>query len=156
MNTEHAAIRVLYIEDEPHNRSLFEATFQNDFHIITAPSATEGLEILKEDTIHILITDQRMPEITGIEFLSSIVDTFPDPVRILLTGYTELSSVVEAVNQGHIFYFATKPWDADNLKTIIIKAYEYYQKQQKDKEVIEKLTKINEGLEFHLRQKLIS
>ena len=156
MNATETRACVLYIEDERHNRSLFEATFAEDFQVFTASSAAEGLEILAREQIHVLVTDQRMPHTTGIEFLASIVDTYPEPVRILLTGYTDMSLVVEAVNQGHIFYYATKPWDADKLKRIIEKAYEHYLRQHEDKELVNKLLKINEGLEFHLRQKLLS
>lgn len=156
MNSPDKHIRVLYIEDEVHNRSLFEATFANDFQLFVAASAAEGLEILSQEEIHVIITDQRMPQTSGIEFLASIIDTHPDPVRILLTGYTNLTSVVEAVNEGHIFYYATKPWDETKLRRIIEKAYDHYVRQHEDKELVDKLMKINEGLEFHLRQKLLS
>ncbi len=156
MNPDSKTIRVLYVEDEAHNRILFNAAFRNDFHVLTAASAAEGLEILAREPVHVLITDQRMPQTTGTEFLASIIDRYPDPVRILLTGYTDLTSVVEAVNQGHIFYYATKPWNIDALKTIIENAYHQYAKQHENKELATNLLKINEGLEFHLRQKLLS
>src|SRR5690606_14548347 len=112
--------------------------------------------ILKNNDIHIILTDQRMPEMTGVEFLSTIIDEFPHPIRILVTGYTDMEALVNAVNQGHIFKYISKPWNNEQLKDVIIKAYEVYQLKKKNEEINKELETANEQLEFMLRQKLLS
>ncbi len=149
-------INVLYVDDELHNLSLFKAGFRMEFNVFTAISAEEGLNILSEKEIHVIITDQRMPGMTGVEFLASIIPVFPDPVRILLTGYSDIDAVIEAVNKGQIFQYLNKPWDEDQLRAIIEKAYGIYDERKKNKEMMDTLEKTNDQLEFHLRQSLLS
>jgi YesN/AraC family two-component response regulator len=124
--------------------------------VFIAPSASEGLKILHSQEIHVIITDQRMPETTGVEFLASIIPLFPDPVRILLTGYSDIGAVIEAVNKGQIFHYLSKPWDDHNLREVIEKAYELYKGRKEEQEKVDQLLKTNEQLEFHLRQSLLS
>jgi DNA-binding NtrC family response regulator len=152
----HKHIKTLFIDDEKSNLTSFKAAFRRDFNIFLAESASEGLDILRNNEIHVILTDQRMPEKTGVEFLSSILEEFPNAIRILVTGYTDMEALVEAVNKGHIFKYISKPWDNDKLKEIIIKAYEVYQLQVENLEVNDKLAQANEQLEFMLRQKLLS
>lgn len=152
----HKHINALYIDDEKSNLTSFKAAFRRDFNIFLADSASKGLDVLKNNEIHVILTDQRMPEKTGVEFLSSILEEFPNAIRILVTGYTDMDALVEAVNKGHIFKYISKPWDNDKLKEIIIKAYEIYQLKTENQEINEKLAQANEQLEFMLRQKLLS
>ncbi len=149
-------INVLYVDDESHNLYVFIANFRLDYNVFIAPSASEGLKILHEQEIHVIITDQRMPETTGVEFLASIIPHFPDPVRILLTGYSDIGAVIEAVNKGQIFHYLSKPWDDKNLREVIEKAYELYMARKAEQEKVDKLQKTNEQLEFHIRQSLLS
>jgi response regulator RpfG family c-di-GMP phosphodiesterase len=151
-------IGILYVDDEANNLTSFKATFRNSFAVFTALSAEEGRKILeeKEDEIHIIITDQRMPGMTGVEFLASIVEKFPDPIRILLTGYSDIQAVIDAVNKGKIYYYINKPWDEQNLRIILEKAYEVYDLRRENKELTKTLLRVNEQLEFMLRQKLLS
>lgn len=142
-------IRVLYIDDEKNNLTSFKANFRLDFDVYIAESALEGKAILEKKDIHIIITDQRMPVMTGVEFLESIMVEYPNPIRILLTGYTDLETVIEAVNKGKIYQYVRKPYVADELKTLILQAYQEYDNR-------EKLRRVNEQLEFVLRQKLLS
>lgn len=152
----HKHINTLYIDDEKSNLTSFKAAFRRDFNIFLAESADDGLDILRNNEIHVILTDQRMPEKTGVEFLSSILEEFPNTIRILVTGYTDMDALVEAVNKGHIFKYISKPWDNEKLKEIIIKAYEIYQLKTENQEINEKLAEANEQLEFMLRQKLLS
>lgn len=152
----HKHINALYIDDEKSNLTSFKAAFRRDFNIFLAESASEGLQILRNNEIHVILTDQRMPEKTGVEFLSSILEEFPNAIRILVTGYTDMEALVDAVNKGHIFKYISKPWDNEKLKEIIIKAYEIYQLQTENQEINDKLAQANEQLEFMLRQKLLS
>ena len=119
-------IRVLYIDDEVNNLHAFKALFRKDYEIFTAESAEDGTKLLSEETINVIICDQRMPGMTGVEFFESILEKYPHPVRILLTGYTDIQAVVEAINRGQIYRFIDKPWDQQVLSVAIQNAYEIY------------------------------
>jgi response regulator RpfG family c-di-GMP phosphodiesterase len=149
-------IKVLYVDDEVNNINSFKATFRRDFHVFTALSAKEGLAMLREYEIHIIITDQRMPEMTGVEFLVEVVKDYPDTIRILLTGYADINAVIEAVNKGNIYYYLNKPWDEQQLRIIIHNSYEKFRLREENKVLLDKLITANNQLEFLLRQKLIS
>ena len=149
-------INVLYVDDELNNINSFRAAFRKDYNVFTALSGVGGLEILKQHIIHIIITDQRMPDMTGVEFLVEFLKEFPDPVRILLTGYTDINAVIDAVNKGHIYYYLNKPWDEQQLRIIIKNAYEIFRLREENRDLIEKLLSANNQLEFLLTQKLIS
>jgi YesN/AraC family two-component response regulator len=114
------------------------------------------MKILDANFIEIIITDQRMPNMTGVEFLEKVLVKNPDTMRILLTGYTDMGAVVEAINKGKIFHYLTKPWDEDELEMTIKRAHETFQEQQKIKAMNQNLNTSNEQLEFLLRQKLLS
>src|SRR5690606_22236942 len=112
-------IVILYVDDEEHNLFSFKATFRMKYQVHTAISGDAAMEILKKKPINIIITDQRMPNMTGVEFLEEVLKVYPDPMRILLTGYADMGAVVDAVNRGKIFHYLTKPWNEDELdKTI--------------------------------------
>lgn len=149
-------INVLYVDDESANLAAFKATFRRDFNIFLAESAKEGKEILIKNEIEIILTDQRMPEKTGVEFLQSILDEYPDPIRILVTGYSDMNAVKDAINKGQVYKYIEKPWDNDFMKMIIEKSYEVFCLRKENKELTRKLLRANEQLEFMLRQKLIS
>lgn len=149
-------INVLYVDDEATNLSAFKANFRRDFNIFLAKSAKEGKEILIKNEIEIILTDQRMPEKTGVKFLQSILDEYPDPIRILVTGYSDMNAVKDAINKGQVYKYIEKPWDNDFMKMIIEKSYEVFCLRKENKELTEKLLRANEQLEFMLRQKLIS
>ncbi len=93
-------INVLYIDDEINNLNSFKATFRRNFNITTAESVDEALKILERESIHVILSDQRMPKMTGIEFFESIQLIFPNPIRILITGYTDINAVIDAINRG--------------------------------------------------------
>ncbi len=151
-----APISVLYVDDELHNLNSFKAGFRRLFNIFTADSAIEGRKILETETIHVVITDQRMPVTTGIEFLESIIPDFPDPIRILLTGYADINAVIDAINKGQVYKYIQKPWMDEDLRINIEKAYEIYALRKENKELTQKLLQANEQLEFLLRQNLLS
>jgi response regulator RpfG family c-di-GMP phosphodiesterase len=149
-------INILYIDDEEENLASFKATFRRFFTIHTANSAKKGEQILSENNIEIILTDQRMPEKTGVEFLESIIEKYPDPIRILVTGYSDIDAVVDAVNKGQIYKYIQKPWETEYMKNLLTKAYEVYRLRKENKELLETITRVNAQLEFMLRQKLIS
>ena len=149
-------INVLYVDDEINNLNSFYASFRRDFNIFIATSGKEGLDILKNNKIHIIITDQRMPEMTGVGFLVEVLKEYPDPIRLLLTGYADMEAVIDAVNKGKIYYYLTKPWDEQGIKVIIKNAFELYDTREKLLQLTEELKVANEQLEFIARQKLLS
>jgi response regulator RpfG family c-di-GMP phosphodiesterase len=154
METEK--IKILYIDDEVNNLSTFKANFRKLYDVYTAESAAEGRKILETTEIEIILTDQRMPEMTGVEFLESIVNEFPDPIRILLTGYTDMQALIDAVNKGQIYRYLNKPWNEEELKMFINQSYEVYSLRKENAELTKSLLQANSQLEFMLRQKLLS
>ena len=149
-------IDILYVDDEENNLMSFKATFRLKYNVAIAVSGDEALKILERKPIEIIITDQRMPQMTGIEFLERVLEKYPDPMRILLTGYSDMSAVIDAVNKGKIYHYLAKPWIEDEINMTINRAYEAFRDKQKIKELNEKLSISNDQLEFLLRQKLIS
>jgi response regulator RpfG family c-di-GMP phosphodiesterase len=119
-------IRVLYVDDEINNLEAFNAAFRREFEVFTAVSAAEASRILEDQTIHVLICDQRMPETTGTQLLADAVKKYPDQVRILLTAYADIEALIEAVNYGLIFKYLKKPWDENELRESIVSAYEHF------------------------------
>jgi len=149
-------IDILYVDDEENNLISFKATFRLKYNITIALSADEAMNILEKKPVEIIITDQRMPNTTGIEFLEKVILKYPDPVRILLTGYADMNAVVDAVNKGKIYHYLSKPWSEKELEETIEKAFEVYQASKDVKEMNSKLSVSNDQLEFLLRQRLLS
>ncbi|PZF74082.1 response regulator [Taibaiella soli] len=149
-------IKILYVDDEMHNLMSFKATFRIKYDVMTAISGGEAIKLLDNNEIHVIITDQRMPGMTGTEFLESILDRHGDVMRILLTGYADINAVIDAVNKGKIFHYLSKPWNEQELDDTILRAYDLYLKKLEEKEMNEKLAISNDQLEFMLRQKLLS
>ena len=153
---EEPIINVLYVDDEENNLQSFKATFRRKFNVFTAISAEASKVILNSNEIHILITDQRMPETLGTELLAEMVVENPDQIRILLTGYSDLNAIKDAINRGQIYQYLEKPWNEELLTETIIKAFDVYRLKKEQKSLMTQLMTVNEKLEFMLRQKLIS
>lgn len=149
-------VNVLYVDDEQTNLFSFKASFRREFNVLTASSGQEGLEILEKENVQVVISDQRMPGMTGIEFLQQVKTRFPEPIRILLTGYADINAVIDAINKGEVYRYVTKPWNTEELNTIINAAEEIFRLRKENKELTEKLIKANDQLEFLLRQNLLS
>jgi response regulator RpfG family c-di-GMP phosphodiesterase len=146
------SINVLYVDDEVHNLNAFKASFRRMFNVFIAESAVEGRRILESQDIHVIITDQRMPVTTGIEFLESIIPDFPEPIRILLTGYADINAVIDAINKGQVYKYIQKPWMDEDLRINIEKAFEIYTLRKENRELTERLLLANKQLEYLLRQ----
>jgi response regulator RpfG family c-di-GMP phosphodiesterase len=149
-------ITILYVDDEENNLFSFKATFRIKYQVLIAISGEEALKILEAKKVHVIITDQRMPEMTGVDFLEKVLEKFPDPMRILLTGYADMNAVVDAVNKGKIFHYLAKPWNEEELDMTITRAYEKYLEKAQLTDLNEKLVDSNDQLEFMLRQRLLS
>jgi response regulator RpfG family c-di-GMP phosphodiesterase len=149
-------INILYVDDELNNLVSFKAAFRIKYNVFTAVSGEEAKTVLRDKPIHIIITDQRMPQMTGVEFLESILDEFPDQMRILLTGYADMNAVIDAINKGKIFHYLTKPWNEEELDLAINRAFDVFRRKMEEKEMAQKLSLSNDQLEFLLRQKMLS
>lgn len=120
-------LKLMVVDDEPDNLDLLFRTFRREFKVYKAESALEALQVLDDSgEMAIIISDQRMPEMNGTEFLGKTVDRFPDTIRILLTGYTDVEDLVEAINSGQVFKYITKPWNPEELKQVVQQASETY------------------------------
>jgi len=153
---EEERISVLYVDDELNNLNSFKASFRREWEISVALSPEEGRKLLDEKKIEVIITDQRMPQETGVEFLESIIPLYPDPMRILLTGYSDIQAVIDAVNKGQIYHYVSKPWDETQLRSLIVNASEIFRLREQNRSLTRDLLRVNEQLEFLLRQKLLS
>ena len=149
-------IHVLYIDDEPHNLTAFKAAFRRDFTVFLANSAKEAHKIIEENDIHVILSDQRMPVTTGIEFFESIIETYPEPIRILITGYTDIDAVVDSINRGQVYKYLTKPWNENDIRIFVRTAFEVFNLRRKNSELLKKLLDANRKLEFLVRQSLLS
>ena len=138
--------RILYVDDEETNLRVFKNNFRREFDVITAVSGKEALEILSKEEVDVIISDQRMPEMTGVEFFKEVIKSYLGPNRILLTGYSDMQTLADAINEAQLFQYVQKPWNELNLKTIINKAIEAYYLDKKNKELTEILLLSNHEL----------
>ncbi|MEO1055203.1 MAG: response regulator, partial [Bacteroidota bacterium] len=144
---------ILYVDDEEANLRVFKSAFKWEYHVLIANSGMEGLEVLEHNDVQLVITDQRMPEMTGVEFLEKVVEKYPDVIRVILTGYSDMEAIVDAINKGKIYYYIRKPWNEEDVKITIDKALEAYGLKKENKNLIESLKNKNEELQ-HSNQEL--
>ena len=140
--------KLLIVDDELPNIRLLERLFREDYFCLTASSAKEALNLLEQHDVAVLITDQRMPSMTGIELLKRSADSRPHMVRILLTGYTDVEALVEAINCGLVYTYVSKPWNNEDLKLRVSRAVQHYE----DNKRRHSLVAANERLESRLRE----
>ena len=147
---------ILYIDDEEHNLVAFKAAMRRDFNVLTAISAEAAMPFLEDSSIKLIVSDQRMPKTTGVQFFSKIKESHPEPIRVLLTGYSDMEAVIDAINKGEVYRYLTKPWDAEYMKATLNQALELFDLRRENKKLVKDLLRANEQLEFYLRQKLLS
>src|SRR5690606_31531611 len=137
MNEKH---RILYVDDEPSNLTVFRSTFRRDFQVLVAESAEKGLEIIhREADLSVIISDQRMPEMSGVQMLAQARRIQPDAIRMILTAYTDVDEIIASINEGHIYRFITKPWAEAELRVTLMRAAETYALQRLNQKLTEEL-----------------
>ena len=140
--------KIIVVDDEPSNLRVLERLFRHDYEVITAESGEEALRLLSEHDAALVITDQRMPNMTGVELLKRTADIRPQMVRIILTGYTDVETLVEAINSGLVYKYVTKPWNNEELCLTVSRALEHYETNKGRHE----LEMMNQRLTTRLRE----
>jgi response regulator RpfG family c-di-GMP phosphodiesterase len=119
--------KIMIVDDEPANLRTLERLFRPDYQVVTAPSGAEALALLEQHDIALLLSDQRMPAMTGVELMIKTVAIRPHMVKILLTGYTDVGALIDALNSGLVYRYLTKPWNNDELRLTVSRALEHYE-----------------------------
>ncbi len=138
---------LLVVDDEPDVVQSLQDLLRLEYRVLGATRARDGLRLLHEQPVNIVMTDQRMPEITGVDFLRSVRRDRPEAIRLLFTGYADIKAVIDAINEGHVYRYITKPWDPDELLTILRQASEQYDLLQERQSLLEDLSLKNQELE---------
>ena len=138
---------LLLVDDEENIASALTRLLRREgYTILRASGGRAGLEVLAQQQVGVIISDQRMPEMTGTEFLMKVRELYPDTVRIVLSGYTDLSSVTDAINRGAIYKFLTKPWEDDLLKANVAEAFQLYEMKRENVRLADELKTANDAL----------
>ena len=123
----NARPRILVVDDEEAILETMTFTFEDDYEVLTSSSARDALALLeREGPVAVVISDQRMPEMTGVEFLARVFALHPTTVRIILTGFADMDAIIRAINDGHVYAYITKPWEPDQLKQVVRRAVDHH------------------------------
>lgn len=117
---------ILLVDDEPEILHSLQGLLRREFNLYTAESGKEAMEILAGNTIHVVMTDQRMPEMTGVQLMRHVANEHPEAIRIVFTGYADIKAVIDAINNGGLYRYITKPWDPDELIELLHEAAAKY------------------------------
>jgi signal transduction histidine kinase len=134
---------VLYVDDEPENLRIFELGFKRDFSVITASSGEQGLTLLAQRPVAVVLSDQKMPGLTGVEFLARARDVDPKTIRMLITAYGDAETLGGAINEGSIYRYIAKPWRPDELRLAVRRAIEVYALDREREQLLRELTTLN-------------
>ena len=143
---------LLVVDDEVRSLELLERTLIHDHKVYTAINGQEALKIMNEKDIHLVITDQRMPGMSGVQFLEQTLDQHPQTIRIILTGYTDIDALVDAINTGQVYRYINKPWDPKELRSIVKQALEHFELTEENRRLLNDLTVKNAALEETLEK----
>lgn len=147
--SDHPRHAVLLVDDEPDILFSLQSLLRRQFEVHTAEGGEAALAMLSEHCAHVIMTDQRMPGMSGVEFLARAQQICPDAIPIVFTGYADLKAVVDAVNRGHIFRYVTKPWDPDELAQILADAAAHYDAVAQRKRLLRELkTYVERGVDL--------
>jgi CheY-like chemotaxis protein len=120
--------RIMVVDDEEAILETMTYTFEDEYQVLTATSAQQALDLLERSgPVAVVISDQRMPEMTGVEFLAKVFETDPTTVRIILTGFADMNAIMRAINDGHVYAYITKPWEPADLKQVVKRAVEHHE-----------------------------
>jgi len=137
----------LVVDDEPDILDAIQRMFRRQYRVLTAQNGADALEIIQSEDVQVVMTDQRMPEMTGIEFLARLRRNHPQIVRVLFTGYSDIDHVIDAINEGHVYRYISKPWKPAELKLFVEQAFEYYESERERDRLLNELKEANRQLE---------
>ncbi|RYD80056.1 MAG: response regulator [Sphingobacteriales bacterium] len=142
---------ILYVDDEQDNILVFKSAFRRHYNVFTATSGREGMQLLAKNNVSIIITDQRMPQMTGVEFLQSLPDQ-PENMRMILSGYSDMKDIVEAINIGKIFRYVSKPWSFEELKKTIDESITELERRRDVLKRLDELDAENKNLKIKMNE----
>ena len=145
---------ILYVDDDEANLSSFKHIFSDVYDILLANSATEALQLMRHTPVRLVLTDQRMPAMTGVELLQRIATEFPQVIRMLITGFSDIDVVIDAVNQGHIYYYFSKPWDDDLMKQVIDNSLASNLLAEENRRLIKEIRLLNDVLVNNMKRQI--
>jgi len=123
---------ILYVDDEVNNLISFRATFRRNYKILTAQDGNEGLRVLADNEVHLVLSDQRMPGMTGVEFLEKVNQRFPETIRMIITGFSDIDAVIGSINKGGVYRYIAKPWDEREMRITIENARQLFGLQEEN------------------------
>jgi signal transduction histidine kinase len=138
---------LLVVDDEADLVHSVQDLLRFDYRVLGATRATDGLKIMEQEPIHIVMSDQRMPEMNGVEFLKRLRERYPDTVRLLFTAYADIKAVIDAINQGNVYRYISKPWEPQELQAVLRQAVEHYDLLAERKRLVAELEEKNRQLE---------
>lgn len=147
---------VLFVDDDAGNRQAFQTTFRREMDVYVAKDIKEVWACLAAHHVHVVIADQRMPGTPGSQMLVQIKERYPNIKRMLITGYSDIEAVIDAVNKAGVVHYSAKPWNADEMTEAVLRAYGEVLAEEERTSYTEKLKQVNQQLEFALRQRLLS
>lgn len=139
-------IKILYVDDEENNLNSFKAFFRKYYEVYTATNAADAIRILEEIPMEIILSDQRMPATTGVEFFEKAIPYCPDSIRILITGQSDIDVVIDAINRGQVYKYIQKPWDWEKLSLLLENAAQIFHTKRDIKVKNQQLQKANDEL----------
>jgi len=151
--TENRNRNLLIVDDEIEITKSLQRQFRKQYNVFLTNSPLEAIDIMTQHEIHVVISDQRMPQMTGVEFFSKIKNDHPDAIRLILTGYTDIEAIVDAINDGNVYRYVAKPWNPTELENIISDAFEKYNLVIENKLLLDAFTKANELLEDKVKER---
>lgn len=135
---------LLIVDDEPEVLAGLRGMFRRQYRVFTVPRALEALELLQREEIHVVVTDQRMPDMSGTDFLARVSEEFPNIVRLMITGYADIDSVIDAINRGHVYRYISKPWDPAELESAVRQAADQYDLMAERRRLLKELQEANQ------------
>src|SRR3954453_5749045 len=133
---------LLIVDDEPDVCDSVHDLLRREFRVLKANSAEEGYRLMQEEEVHIVMSDQRMPQISGVELLTKVKSRYPHAIRMLFTGFADIESIIAAINQGHVYQFLKKPWQPEDLEAAVRHAAIEYDRLTSTEEESERLREV--------------
>ncbi|MDP3912645.1 MAG: response regulator [Bacteroidota bacterium] len=146
---------LLIIDDEVDITKALVRQFRRKYNVFASTDATDALKIMEREKIQVVLSDQRMPGMTGVDFFAQIKDKYPDALKLILTGYSDIEAVIGAINEGQVFRYVKKPWNPDELESIIREAFEKYELITNNRKLMSSLQEANQNLEAKVKARTL-